>query len=163
MFYEEVIAPKPGIIASADLADLTLLSRHNNGYKYILVFIDVFSRFAQAVPLKRKDATTVHTALKKILNSGHFDNVKRLNTDEGKEFYSSKVQNLLSSKDTVLYSVSSREIKAAIAERFIRTLKGKLFRYMTHKNTKKYINILPDMIESYNHTQHRGLGDNHTP
>ena len=158
-----VIAPKPGIIASADLADMTLLSRYNNGYKYILVFIDVFSRFAQAIPVKRKDATTIHSTLKKILNSGHFNNIKRLNTDEGKEFYNAKVQNMLSSKNIVLYSVSSREIKAAIAERFIRTLKGKLYRYMTDKNTKKYINILPDLIESYNHTQHRGLGGNHTP
>ena len=158
-----IIASKPGVIASADLADMTLLSRQNKGFKYILVFIDVFSRFAQAVPLKRKDGITVHNSLKKILNSGYFDNLKRLNTDEGKEFYNSKVHHLLSSKGIVLYSVSSREIKAAIAERFIRTLKGKLFRYMTHNNTKKYVNILQDIINGYNHTQHRGLGGNLTP
>ena len=52
---------------------------------------------------------------------------------------------------------------AAIAERFIRTLKGKLFRYMAHQNTKKYIHILPDIIKSYNLTQHHGLGGNHQP
>ena len=78
-------------------------------------------------------------------------------------FTMKKVNKLLASKDITLYSVSSREIKAAIAERFIRTLKGKLFRYMTHQNTKKYIHILPDIIKSYNLTQHRGLGGNHTP
>ena len=50
-----VLAPKPGIIASCDLADLTSLARYNEGYKYILVFVDVFSRFAQCIPLKRKD------------------------------------------------------------------------------------------------------------
>ena len=158
-----VLAPKPGIIASCDLADLSSLSRYNKGYKYILVFVDVFSRFAQCIPLKRKDANSVHNALNKILNSGHFNNLKRLNTDEGREFYNEKVKKLLTSKDITLYSVSSREIKAAIAERFIRTLKGKLFRYMTHQNTKKYIHILPDIIKSYNLTQHRGLGGNHTP
>ena len=54
-------------------------------------------------------------------------------------------------------------MKPAIAKRFIRTLKGKLFRYMTHQNTKKYKHLLPDIIKSYNLTQHRGLGGNHTP
>ena len=112
---------------------------------------------------KEKNATSIHDSLNKILNSGHFPKLNRLNTDEGKEFYNEKVNKLLNSKGITLYSVSSREIKAAIAERFIRTLKGKLFRYMTHQNTKKYINILTDVVNSYNHTQHRGLGGDHTP
>ena len=128
------------------VADLSSLSRYNKGYKYILVFVDVFSRFTQCIPLKRKDANSVHNALNKILNSGHFNNLKRLNTDEGREFYNGKVKKLLTSKDITLYSVSSREIKAAIAKRFICTLKEKLFRYMTHQNTKKYIHILPKFI-----------------
>ena len=132
---------------------MSLLSRYNNGYKYILVLVDVFSRFAQ----------TVHDALKKILNSRHFNNIKRLNMDEGREFYNEEVKKLLSSEDIILYSVSSKKIKAAIAERFIRSLKGKLFRYMMHQNTKKYIHILPDIIKSYNLTQHRGLGGGHSP
>ena len=153
-----VLAPKPGIIASSDLADFSSLARYNKGYKYILVFIDVFSTFVQAVPLKRKDSNYVNIVLNKIINSGHFNNLKRLNTDEGREFYNEKVKKLLSSKDITLYSVSSREIKAAIAGRFIRTFKGKLFRYMTHKNIKKFIDILLDIIKSCNLTQHRGLG-----
>ena len=75
-------------------------------------------------------------------------------------FYNEKLKKILSSKDIILYSVSSREIKVAIAERFIRTLKGKLFKYMMHQKTNKYIHILPDVIKSYNVTQHRG---DHTP
>ena len=53
---------------------MSSLSRYNNGYKYILVFVDIFSRFAQTIPLKRKDGNTVPEALKKILNSGYFNN-----------------------------------------------------------------------------------------
>ena len=107
------LALKPGIIASCELANLSSLSRYNKGYKYILVFVDVFSRFAQCIPLKRKDANSVHDALNKILNSGYFNNLKKLNTDEGREFYNEKVNKLLISKDIILYSVSSREIKTA--------------------------------------------------
>ena len=118
----KILAPKPGIIASCDLADMTQLSKYNGGYKYILIFIDVFSRFAQAVPVKQKEGKTIASALRTILESGYFDKLSRLNSDEGKEFYNQHVNRLLTSKDIILYSVSSREIKASIAERLIRTI-----------------------------------------
>ena len=159
----KILSPKPGVIASCDLADVSLLSRQNRGYKYILIFIDVFSRFAQAIPVKKKDGLTIANALKVILNSGYFDNLRRLNTDEGGEFYNNRVKNLLKSKGIILYSVSSREIKASLAERLIRTIKGKMYRYMSHNNTNKYIDILPHIIDSYNNSQHRGLGNQQTP
>ena len=153
----KIISPGPRIIASADLADMSKLAKYNNGSKFILVFIDSFSRFATAVPLKSKSAEDVLQAFKTILMHKNFKGISRLNTDEGKEFYNKKVQQFLKSENVTLYSVSSREIKAAIAERFIRTLKGRLFRYMTHHNTMKYMDALPDIIRNYNHTYHRTL------
>ena len=161
--HTRIIAPKLGVIASCDLADMSLLSRYDNGYKYILVFIDVFSRFGQLTPLKRKDGNTVHKGLKKILETNHFKNIKRINTDKGKEFYNKKVKDMLNAKNIILHSISSREIKASIAERFIHTIKGKLYRYMTQQNTKKYINILPPLIKVYSNTSHRGLRNKQTP
>ena len=59
-----IIAPKPGVIASCDLADMRLLHQENKEYNYILVFIDIFSRFAQAIPVKQKDGVTIARALK---------------------------------------------------------------------------------------------------
>ena len=159
----KVLAPKPGVIASCDLADMSNLSKFNNGFKYILIFIDVFSRLGQGIPVKSKDGKTMTTALRSILESGHFDNLRRLNSDEGKEFYNQHVDQLLKSKGIILYSVSSREIKASLAERLIRTIKGKLYRYMSHNNTKRYIDVLPDIIESYNNSAHSSLGNNQTP
>ena len=159
----KVLAPKPGIIASCDLAEMSQLSKYNNGYKYILIFIDIFSRLGQAIPMKNKDGKTTANALRKILDSGYFNNLSRLNSDEGKEFYNRHVKELLESKGIILYSVSSREIKASLAERLIRTIKGKLYRYMTHNNTRRYIDILPDIIESYNNSSHSSLGNKRTP
>ena len=159
----KILSPKPGVIASCDLADMSLLSRHNRGYKYILVFIDVFSRFVQVVPIKRKDGITVADALKTILDSGYFNGLSRLNSDEGKEFYNQHVNKLLKSKGIVLYSTSSREIKASIAERVIRTIKSKLYRYMSHNNTRQYVDVLSDIVESYNNSSHSSLGNKQTP
>ena len=159
----KVLSPKPGVIASCDLADMTSLSGSNDGYKYILMFIDVFSRYAQAVGVKRKDGKTIATALKNILESGSFNKLRRLNSDEGKEFYNKNVNQVLAEKGIVLYSTSSREIKASLAERLIRTIKGKIYRYMSHNNTRRYIDILPDVIDSYNNSSHRSLGGKQTP
>ena len=104
----KVLAPRPGVIASCDLADMTLLSKFNNGYKYILIFIDVFSRFAQAVPLKKKDGKTVASALETILDSGYFNKLSQLNSDEGKEFYNQHVNRHLTRKGIILYSGGSQ-------------------------------------------------------
>lgn len=159
----KILSPKPGVIASCDLADMSLLASSNDGNKYILIFIDVFSRFAQAQAIKRKDGKTVAAALKNILESGFFNKLRRLNSDEGKEFYNKKVSQLLSEKGIILYSTSSREIKASLAERLIRTIKGKIYRYMSHNNTRRYVNVLPDIIDSYNNSSHRSLGNQQTP
>ena len=159
----KIVAPKPGVIGSTDLADMSLLSRYNNGYKYLLVFIDVFSRYAHVIPIKNKTGGVMATALKKILETEQFNRIRRLNSDEGKEYYNNKVQKVLEDKNIKLYSVSSREIKAAIAERFIRTLKSKIYKYMSHHNTQRYIDVLPQIIDSYNNTPHIGLKLHQTP
>lgn len=159
----KILSPRPKVIASCDLADMSGLARHNNGYRYILVVIDVFSRFLKAVPVKKKDGATMVKALKLVLENDSFKGVSRLNSDEGKEFYNRHVQEYLGGRNIKLYSVHSREIKASLAERVIRTIKGKIYRYLTHNNTLSYIKALKGIVASYNNSQHRGLGGKRTP
>ena len=156
-----ILSPKPRVIIAADLADMRILSRFNEGYNYILVCIDVFSRYAKCLPLRRKDANSMVTAMKQLLEEGEngiFKGVSRLFVDRGKEFYNRQLQNYLQSKNIKMYSVYSQETKSAIAERFIRTLKARLYRYMTMYNTLKYIPALDGVVTSYNHTRHSTLG-----
>lgn len=158
----KIIAPKPRVILSTDLMDMRKLAKHNNNNNYVLVAIDVFSRYAKALPIKSKTSDSMVNALKLILEGdSNFKGVSRINSDEGKEYYNSKVNTYLKNKSITLYSVSSREIKASIAERFIRTLKGRIYRYMTQNNTLTYINALPDLVNDYNNTVHSTL--NETP
>ena len=71
-------------IWSADLVDMQAFSSFNKGFKYILTFIDVFSKYAWAVPIKDKSAASVTKAFEKIIS----DRIpKTLWVDEGKEFY----------------------------------------------------------------------------
>jgi len=73
-----------------DLVDLSKLSRYNSSYKYILVCIDIFSKYAWIVPLKSKSASELKEAIQTI-----FDKDQRqpevLQTDKGTEFLNVKV------------------------------------------------------------------------
>ena len=91
----------------------------NKGYKYILVCIDIFSRYARAQPCKTKSGDEVSSAMLKMLKSNQ---PRRIQTDRGKEFYNSHVRTRVLDKFGIhLYTVNS-QFKAAIVERFNRTL-----------------------------------------
>lgn len=154
----KILAPKPKVIVSCDLTDMTRLAKYNNEYKYIVVFIDVFSRFTKAVPLKRKNAETLRQVIQSTLESEEFKGTSRLFVDRGGEFYNKKVLEYCQENNIKLYSVSSYEIKASIAERVIQTLKRKIYKYLTANNTMKYVNVLSQLVENYNHAFHRSLG-----
>ena len=136
-----------------DLMEMIPYSKINKGNKYILTCIDVFSRFARAIGVKNKSAPEIEQAIKTLIRNGHPDN---LQTDLGKEFYNSKVKSLLSKNNINHYSVHS-QYKAALVERFNRTLRDRLKKYFVYQGNKTWINVLPKIIDSYNHSSHRGL------
>ena len=154
-----ILSPKPRVILGADLADMRLLAKYNRGYNYILVCIDIFSRYAKAIPLKRKDAKSMVVAMKQVLEEDDvFKGVSRFFVDRGKEFYNQPLRTYLESRGVKTYSVYSQETKCSIAERFIRTLKGRLYRFMTERNSLEYVSALQSIVQSYNHTTHSTLG-----
>lgn len=151
-----IYAPAPGFLAQADLADMTSLSRSNHGACYILVYIDCFSRYASAVSLKSKKQGEVARGFREIYKRRH--PCAHLQTDNGKEFIAKQVQKLADEYHYRHYFTFNKDIKAAIAERFIRTLKSKIFKYMTSKGTRKYVDILQALVASYNSQMHRSIG-----
>ena len=138
----------------ADLADVSLLAKENGGHRFILTVIDIFSRFAWSRPLKTKRGEEVAAAFKNIFAEGRIP--KRIQTDQGKEFENRHVRELFSTHNIELFSVKSA-YKAAMVERFNRTLKHKLWRYLTSTNQKRWVDVLQDAVHSYNHSRHRIL------
>ena len=98
----------------ADLIDMQVFSKDNNGIKYLLTVIDIFSKFVWIVPLKRKTDQEVAHAFSKILRERKPCMVW---VDKGKEFYNKDVQKLVA-----LYSTENEE-KSCVIERFNRTIK----------------------------------------
>lgn len=138
----------------ADLVDLSSISKYNKGYRYLLTVIDILSKYAFAIPLKTKSGEELKSAFIKIFKTGRIPS--KLQSDHGTEFLNRIMQDYLKKKK-VHFFVTNSETKASVIERFNRTLKNKMFRYFTHKNTHKYIDILPDLLKSYNNSYHRSI------
>ena len=152
----KIYSPNIDRIWTMDLMVVEKYSKQNRNYKYILVVLDIFSRFAWARPLRTKTGREVCDALRDIFTkSGR--KPSRIWSDDGTEFFNSQVQDLLRKNGITLYS-SFNEPKASMAERFIRTLRRKMeMHYIVTQSTVWY-NVLQDMIDEYNSDFHRSIG-----
>lgn len=139
----------------ADLMDLTWLQKSNEGYKYVLNVIDCFSRFTWSIPLKSKTTDEVINAFSKILSTGR--KPMKLQTDQGKEFTNNRITKFFTDNNIHHFTTTDDLIKCAIVERLNRTLRTRLYRYLSYKNTHKYIDIWKDLISSYNDSFHRTI------
>lgn len=138
----------------ADLVEMISYSKKNKGYKYILCVIDCFTKYAWAIPLKSKTGKEVSNAMFKILSTR---SPKLLQIDNGKEFYNTSFDSLLSKYNVKKYSTYSTT-KACIVERFNRTLKEKMFREFTARGTHNWLDILKTIMGDYNNSNHRTIG-----
>ena len=135
-------------IWAADLIDMQAFSKDNNGIKYLLTVIDIFSKFVWIVFLKRNTGQEVAHAFSKILRERKPCDVW---VDKGKEFYNKDVQKLVA-----LYSTENEE-KSCVIERFNRTIKEKIVKYFSANNTRKYIDVPDLLVDQYNKTIHSSI------
>ena len=123
-------------IWGVDLADMQLLSKFNKEFRFLLCVVDIFSKCAWVVPLKDKKGISIVNAFQKILKESNRreaeDKGRKPNkiwVDKGSEFYNNYFKKWLQDNDIVMYSTNNKG-KSVIAERFIRTLKNKVYKYM---------------------------------
>ena len=135
-----------------DLMDVSNISDYNDGYKFILVMIDVFSKKGFAVPLKNKTGFAVSKALDKIFKT---EPARFLQSDNGREYYNYQVLNVLKKYKIKLFSTQNMTMKATICERWIRTLREKLSKYFTFSGGYNYTKVLDDIVQGYNESVHR--------
>ena len=139
-------------IWGVDLADMQSLSRKNKGIKYLLYAIDLYSKYAFVIPLKDKKGISIVNPFNKILKqSGRKPN--KIWVDQGGEFYNNVFKKWLSDNDIIMYSTYN-EGKSVVAERFIRTLKNKLYKHMAATGKNVYYDVLDDVVNEYNNTKH---------
>ena len=137
---------------STDLIDMSSLSKNNDNIKFLLIVIDNFSKFAFIEQIKNKNSNSIIDAFKNIFEYGRKPEI--LISDAGKEFLNKNFEKFLKENNIKLYVMRNTEVKAAIAERFIRTIKEKIFKYIYSTKSSRYIDVLADILRNYNNTVH---------
>ena len=138
-------------IWGVDLADIQSLSRKNKGIKYLLCAIGLYSKYAFVIPLKDKKGISIVNAFDKIKKQSN-RKPNKIWVDQGGEFYN-VFKKWLSDNDIIMHSTYN-EGKSVAAERFIRTLKNKLYKHMTTTGKNVYYDVLDDVVNKYNNTKH---------
>ena len=141
-------------IWAADLIDMQKFSKWNRGYKYLMMVIDVFSKYGWIVPLKDKKAESVTNAFKTIFNKGR--KPQYLWVDKGKEFYNKHLKDLLDKYNIKIYSTENEE-KSSVVEIWNRTIKSKMWKQFTIEGNTQYLDMLPKILKQYNNTKHSSI------
>ena len=130
-------------------------SKFNKRFRFLLCVIDIFSKYAWVIPLKDKKGISIVNAFQKLLlNSNRKPN--KIWVNKGSEFYNNSFKKWLHDNDIIMYSTNN-EGKSVAAERFIRTLKIKIYEYMTAISKNVYIDKLDDIVKEYNNKYHTSI------
>ena len=124
---------------------MQLLSKFKKGFKFLLCVIDIFSTYARVIPLKDKKGISIVNAFQKILKESDRE-PNEIWVDKGSEFYNNSFKKWLQDNDITMDSTNNVG-KSVIAERFIRTLKNKIYKYMTSISKNVYIDKLDDIVK----------------
>ena len=134
---------------------MQLISKYNKGIGYLLCAIDLFSKYAWVISLKNKKGDSIAGGFKQILDDSN-RNPNKIWIDHGNEFYNNKFKSFLKENDIEMNSTFN-EGKSVIAERFIKTLKNKIYKHMTTIGKNVYFNDLDDILKKYNNTVHSSI------
>ncbi len=140
-----------------DHIDMTQLAQANNLVKYLCVAIDAFTKKAAIVPQKKKTGTETLKSLEKFFFHLLPPPPQNVLFDEGKEFNNKIIKSFLTNIGVNMSNPLSSLHKAAIAERFNQTFQRLIYQYLTHNNTKTYINVLPLLLRTYNTREHNAI------
>ena len=139
-----------------DLVDLLSLKKYNDGYRYILTCLDVFSRKLFVEILKTKSEKDMVAAFERLFK--RTEPPKSCQTDKGLEFTSKIVQKVFKRNNVHFFTTQNENIKSSLVERVHRTILERVHRYFTRKGTYKYIDVLPRIVDNYNNTKHSAIG-----
>lgn len=139
----------------ADLCELGPYATENNGFKYILIVINCFSKYLWAFPLKTKTGKEVAESLEMVFKES--SPPKLFQTDQGTEFLSKNCQQLFK-KYNIKHYFTFSEKKASIVERAIKTLKSMIWKRLNVNGSYKWYSLLPNIVKQYNNKKHRTIG-----
>ena len=132
---------------------MKLIRKFNKRFRFLLCVIDIYSKYAWVVLLKDKKGVSIVNAFQSILKISN-RKPNKIWVDKGGEFYNRSMKSWLEKTDIEMYSTHN-EGKFVVAERFIRTIKNKIYKHMTSISKNVYIDKLDDIVNEYYNIKHR--------
>lgn len=152
----------PNQILNADLMDVSNMAHKNKRVNYLLCVIDIFTRLAYVRTLTKKTAAAVTDAFVDILNERKEQKLplpKVLKVDVGSEFISRGFKQMLSDNGIEpSYAPVADHHSQGVIERFNKSLRALMHKYMTVYKTENYVDRLQDLVKNYNSRPHTSLG-----
>ena len=111
-----------------------LINKFNKEFSFLLCATDIFSKYAWIAPTKEEKGITITNAFQKILKESN-RKPNKIWVDKASEFYNGSIKEWLKYNNIEMYSIHNNG-KSVVAERFIRTLKTKIYKYMTSLSKK---------------------------
>ena len=139
----------------SDTANMVKYKSDNNEYAYFVVFIDIFTRYLYTAPLKTLRGEEMVAVFQRIIRETD-ETPEILRTDQGSEYKNRPFNNLLN-ENKIKHLYTYYETKAYYAERVIKTIKNKIMKYLSDKETLRWIEILSDLTYGYNNSIHRSI------
>ncbi|KAL3107678.1 hypothetical protein niasHT_018811 [Heterodera trifolii] len=140
-----------------DLADFQTLSRHNRSHRYLLVAVDVLSKRLFVVPLKNKRAEEMLEAFKKLIDQMPMV-PHRIFSDKGTEFKNKLLKEFFDEHEIEKHEPVHSSVKASVAERAIRNVKQRLYRYFAEKETLNWVDTVQKIVDGINSAPSRVHG-----
>ena len=134
---------------------LIRIIKFNEGFRFLLCVIDIYSKYASVLPLEDKNGVSIVNAFQDILKKSN-RKPKKIWVDQDSEFYNSHFKKWLKDNSIEMYS-KHNEGKSVVAERFIRTIKNQIYKYMTSISKNVCIDKFHDIVDEYNNKKHRTI------
>ncbi|CAK5080451.1 unnamed protein product [Meloidogyne enterolobii] len=140
-----------------DLADFQQLSRHNKGYRYLLLGIDVLSKRVFGIPVKSKKMDEMMESIKELISQMPMK-PHRIFSDKGTEFKNNQMKEFFEKEDIQKLEATHSIVKASLAERAIRNVKQRLYRYFSQYKTLNWVDVIQKILEGINKSKSRVHG-----
>ena len=142
-------------IWAADLVEMQKYSKWNKGVKYLLMVVDVFSKYGWIVALKDKKTESVSSAFDHIFKKSK-RKPEKLWTDKGSEFISKHFKDFLKRNNIMSYHTQNEE-KSSVVKRWNRTMKNKMWKMFSANNNTIYWDKLDKLVDDYNNRKHSSI------
>ena len=150
-----------GHIYQSDLFDVQKLSSSNNGYRYLLVVVDCFSRMIYVKPLKRKTAELTAAALHEVYDhlnkTGILAPRSMMGSDLGTELWNTETAKVYEKFNVSHFALRAPK-KASLAENSGRYLLDRIYKHLHATDKKRWIDDLQKFVDAKNNRRNRTLG-----